>query len=107
MKQIKIGAITYAQLIKHMLPGIYSCTELAEITGLHVVTVYQYTRELHAAGAAHISSWEKDGWGRDKIKVYKIGPGQDAERHSLTRAQKNERYRDKRSHQRMIERTAA
>lgn len=26
---VKVGALTYAQLIKHMLEGTYSCEELA------------------------------------------------------------------------------
>ncbi len=52
MKQIKVGALTYAQLIKFMLEGEHTCHELAELTGLHYVTVLQYTRELYAAGAA-------------------------------------------------------
>ena len=48
-KIIKVGALTYAQLVKHMLHGDMSCHELAEVTGLHYVTVLQYTRELHGA----------------------------------------------------------
>lgn len=93
---IKINAFTQGVLIKHLLEGVYSCHELAEITGLHYVTVQQYTRELHRAGAAHISSWEKDGRGRDVIKIYKIGVGKDAEREKLTGAQRQERLREKR-----------
>lgn len=95
MKQIKVGALTYAQLIKHMLEGIYTCQELAEITGLHYVTVLQYTRELHAAGAAHICAWEKDKLGRDALKVYKIGEGTDKRRARMSEAQRQARYRSK------------
>lgn len=93
---IKINAFTQGVLIKNMLEGTYNCQELAELTGLHYVTVQQYTRELHRAGAAHISSWEKDARGRDIIKVYKIGAGKDAKREKLTGAQRQERVREKR-----------
>lgn len=103
----KINAITQAQLIKHLLEGIYTCDELAEHTGLHVVTVYQYTRELHRVGAAHISSWEKDARGRDIIKVYKLGPGRDAKREKLTAAERQQRRRDKQKHLNLLQRTAA
>jgi predicted ArsR family transcriptional regulator len=92
---VKINALTQAQLIKLMLDGTYTCTELAEMTGLHYVTVLQYTRELHRAGAAHISSWEKDARGRDVIKVYKIGAGKDAKREKLTQVQRQARHRAK------------
>lgn len=93
---IKINAFIQGVLIKHLLEGVYSCRELAEITGLHYVTVQEYTRELHRAGAAHISSWEKDSRGRDVIKIYKIGVGKDAEREKLNGAQRQERLREKR-----------
>lgn len=106
-KQIKVGALTYAQLIKFMLEGAYSCEELAELTGLHYVTVLHYTRELHAAGAAHITSWNKDDRGRDNIRIYMIGEGKDAKRQSMTMSQRQQRYRDKMKSIEMIKRMAA
>jgi hypothetical protein len=105
-KQVKVGALSYAQLVLHMLDGNYNCQELAELTGLHYVTVLQYTRELHAAGAAHIASWDKDGRGRDSIKVYKIGPGRDAKRAKMSPAQRTARYRVKQTALDMIGLTA-
>lgn len=92
----KINAIAQASLIKLLLEGIYTCQQLAKETGLHYVTVLQYTRELHNAGACHISSWEKDARGRDVIKVYKLGEGRDAKRKRLTGAQRQARTREKR-----------
>jgi predicted ArsR family transcriptional regulator len=92
---IKINALTQAKLIALMLEGVYTCEQLAEETGLHYVTVLQYARELHRAGAAHISSWEKDSRGRDVIKVYQIGKGPDAKREKLTSAQRQARYRNR------------
>ena len=101
-KMVKVGALSYAQLVLHMLEGNHNCQELAEATGLHYVTVLQYTRELHAAGAAHISSWDKDTLGRDLIKVYKIGPGRDAKRAKLTPAQRTQRHRNKLANRAMM-----
>lgn len=105
-KQIKVGAITYAQLIFHMLEGIHNCQELADLTGLHYVTVLQYTREMHAAGAVHICAWEKDGRGRDSIKVYKIGKGRDKKREKMTSAERQARHRSKANHIGLIGATA-
>ena len=93
---IKIGAITQAKLIRLLLDGDLSCAELAEETGLHYVTVLQYTRELHLAGAAHICRWEKDVRDRDNVKIYKIGVGKDAKRTRLTPAEKQARVRKRR-----------
>lgn len=106
-QQVKVGAITYAQLILHMLDGNHTCEELAALSGLHYVTVLQYARELHKAGAAHISSWEKDSRGRDVIKVYKIGHGKDAKRQRMTQAERQARSRAKKASIEMIQRMAA
>lgn len=105
-RQIKINAITQAQLIKLLLEGIYSCRELAEHSGLHYVTVLQYTRELHRVGAAHISSWEKDDRGRDAIKVYKLGAGKDAKRQRMTQAERQQKQRVKKRMAEVIHMTA-
>lgn len=106
-KIIKINAIAQAQVIKAMLDGTLSCKELAEHTGLHYVTVLQYTRELHAAGAAHICCWEKDMYGRDNVKIYKIGEGKDAKRQRMTPKERQARYRLKMRNIQMNQRMAA
>lgn len=95
-KIVKVGKLTTALLIKHLLEGTYSCTELAELTGLHYVTVLEYTRAMHRIGACHISSWEKDCRGRDVIRIYKLGAGRDAKREKLSGAERQARTREKR-----------
>jgi hypothetical protein len=90
---IKINAITQAHLILLLLDGDRTCEELAEETGLHYVTVLQYTRELHRAGAAHIVRWEKDSRERDSLKVYKLGRGKDAKRAKLSASERQVRLR--------------
>jgi hypothetical protein len=93
---VKINRFTQAKLIEAMLDGVYSCAELAEMTGLHYVTVLDYTRELHRAGAAHICGWETDCRGRGVVKIYKIGRGKDVKRERLSGAQRQARVRAKR-----------
>ncbi len=102
-RQIKINAIMQAQLIKLLLEGTYTCAELAEMTGLHYVTVCQYTRELHRAGAAHISGWEKDPRGRDLSKIYKLGEGTDKRRQKKTQAERQIAYRAKKKQIKLME----
>ena len=99
---IKINAILQAQLIKLLLEGTYTCQELANMTGLHYVTVLQYTRELHRAGAAHIAGWEKDNRGRDLAKIYKLGEGTDKQRQSKTQAERQIAYRAKKKQLNLI-----
>ena len=91
---IKVNAMSQAALIKLLLDGTRSCRELAEETGLHYVTVLQYTRELHKAKAVHIAEWHPDARGRDMIKIYKIGKGADTKRYRIPDTIKSKRYRE-------------
>lgn len=100
---IKLNAILQAQLIKLLLEGTYTCQELADMTGLHYVTVLQYTRELHRAGAAHIAEWEKDWRGRDLAKIYKLGAGKDKPRQKKTQAERQIAYRAKKKQIKVLE----
>jgi predicted ArsR family transcriptional regulator len=100
---IKVNAMSQAQLIKLLLDGTHTCYELAEATGLHYVTVLHYCRELHKVGAAHIHMWEKDSRGRDLLKVYKLGQGKDAKRRSMSSAERQQKYRDKKKHAQMVQ----
>ena len=102
-RMIKINAILQAQLIKLLLEGTYTCQELADMTGLHYVTVLQYTRELHRAGAAHIAEWEKDWRGRDLSKIYKLGAGRDKPRQKKTQAERQIAYRAKKKQMKIME----
>lgn len=91
----KINALTYAQLIKYLLEGGHSCTELAEHTGLHYVTVLNYTRAMYRAGVLHIAAWETDSRNRAVIKIYAIGNKRDAVRPKMSVAQRAEFHRAK------------
>ena len=103
---VKVSHITNARLVEAMLDGTMSCQELADHTGLHYVTVLQYTRAMYRAKACHIHAWEKDSRGRDVIKIYKIGRGKDAKRHKLTAAERQAHQRAKKATQELIRVTA-
>ena len=108
MRQIKMGAISYGAMCKLMCEGTYSCAEMAEMTGLHYVTVLQYTREIYKAGAAHIASWETDSRGRDCVRIYKLGEGVDTPRKAPRgKARANAVARAKRSQIELLRRMAA
>lgn len=91
---IKVNAISYANLVKLLMDGLYTTHELAEQTGLHYVTVCQYTRELHRAGAAYICAWQTDSRDRDCIKIYKLGNGKDKARRRLSGSERQRRHRE-------------
>lgn len=93
MSCVKVNAMSYALLIKALMPGDLTLTELAEETGLHYVTVRAYCKELHKARAVHIARFEPDTRGRHTIKIYKLGTARDAPRPKLTGAQRQARRR--------------
>jgi hypothetical protein len=92
---VKVNALTQAKLIEAMLDGVYTCYELADITGLYYSTVLHYCRELHRAEAAHICGWAKDCRGRTTLRIFKIGRGKDAKLKKLTPVERNARWRQK------------
>lgn len=92
-KQIRMGAISYAKMVKLMIEGQYTCPQLAEMTGLGMKCIYHYTRELHREGAAHICDWGQDTKGRSFVKVYKIGWGIDVPRPIISDKDRSRLYR--------------
>lgn len=87
-----------------MMDGTRTCRELAEETGLHILTVYDYTYHLHKSGAAFIVTW--DGEGRHQTRIYMIGRGKDAPRPSKSRKQIAEDYRARKTAKDLLHRMA-
>lgn len=90
----KVNAMTFSILVKLLYEGTRTCYELAEETGLHKLTVYDWTREMHRQGVIHICMWE--GEGRSSMRVFKMGPGKDAPRPVKTREQISADYKARR-----------
>ena len=92
---VKVNAMSLAILIKLLAEGTRTCAELAADTGLHVLTVYLWTRELHKQKVIHIVAWEADTRGRAVTKVFMLGAGQDAKRNKDPATVRTARYREK------------
>lgn len=94
-KTVKVNAMSYAKLMRLLLDGGYTLQELAEETGLHYLTVCEYTTAMYKEKAIHIASWAPDARGRICCKVYKVGAEKDAKRVPLTKAQRQAKRREK------------
>lgn len=88
---MKVNCMIFCKLIKLLEEGTRSCRELADETGLHVLTVYQYTKEMHKQGLIHIATWEYNDYGRPSIRIYMWGKGKDATRQTMTRKEAHQR----------------
>lgn len=102
-KHTKVNAMLYAKMLVLLREGIYTCDQLAEMTGLAYVTVLHYTRELLAHKVIFIDHWEKDAYGRDALKVYKLGDGKNKKRSRLTDRERSARYRAKKKQAEMLQ----
>lgn len=100
-KRARISHITTATVIKLFLEGPVSARDICDATGLHLVTVYELLRVFRKEKAAHISAWDVDSMGRDAIAIFSVGPGKDAKRRAMSRAQISARYRDRKRRLRM------
>lgn len=83
----KVGAMSYAILLKHLAEGTMTCSELADAVGIHVMTVYDYTKAMYKHGVIHICAWEPDRIGRCTVRIYMLGKGKDAAKGTKTRIQ--------------------
>lgn len=100
----KVNALTFAILVKLLYEGTRTCYELAEETGLHKLTVYDWTRIMHEQGVLHICMWE--GEGRSSMRIFKMGPGKDAPRPTKTREQIAADYRARQKAKQLLQRMA-
>lgn len=100
----KVNAMTFAIMTKLLMEGTRTCQELADETGLHKLTVYDWTRELHRQGVIHICMWE--GEGRSSTRIFKFGPGKDVPRPVKTRKQISEDYKTRKKAVQLLHRLA-
>lgn len=99
---MKVNCATFCQLIKLLQEGTRTCTELAEDTGLHKLTVYLYCREFYNSGLIHIAGWEEDSAGRMTMRVYMWGPGKDVKKIIMSKKERTAKYKSRQKHLRLI-----
>ena len=99
---MKVNAMAFAKLLKYMQDGTLTCYELAQATGLHLLTVYDYTKALHKEGVVYICDW--DGEGRNQSKIYRLGEGKDVRRPHKPRTQVYADYKERVKARRLQER---
>jgi DNA-binding IclR family transcriptional regulator len=103
---IKVNAGAYARLIKALRTGDRALTELAEVTGLHYLTVAHYTRALHKAGEVHVSRLRADTLGRMSVKLFTLGPGIDAKRDPMSVRERKRRQRARESREEAVKQSS-
>lgn len=92
-KQVKLNAVMFSMLIEDLLCGPCTAQDIAEHSGMHVLTVQRTLRAMYRRKVLHIASWERDAAGRMSIRVFALGSGRDAKKPIKPRSQMNREWR--------------
>lgn len=97
----KVNALTFSIMCRLLMDGTRTCRELAEETGLHVMTVYDWTAMMHKQGVIHICMWE--GEGRASTRIFMFGAGKDAPRPIKQRSLTHAEYRARKKAEKLLQ----
>lgn len=98
-KQVKLNAVMFSIMLENLLSGPCTAQEIAESTGMALLTTQKTLRAMYRRGVIHISGWEKDAANRCTVRVFKLGEGRDARKPLTSRSQMNRKYRAKKAMQ--------
>lgn len=100
-KQMKVNHIAYAVMLRELLVGPCTDQELADASGLFVLTVHRWMRVMRKYKVVHIAAWEKDARGAHTIPVHALGEGRDVKRPLKAATIKRKEFAERRT-QRLI-----
>lgn len=89
----RVNHEAYAAVIKALLDHPQTAHELAEVSGLHIVTSQGLMRVFKRHKIVHVSAWDPDSLGRDVTPVFSLGKGRNVARRKKTPAERTAAYR--------------
>lgn len=94
MPQVRLNHVLTARMIRMLLDEPCTCKDLADETGLRILTVWAFIRALRKEGLVRIAVWERSGASTNvNVRAYKMEPGRDAPRPKpMTNAEACRRY---------------
>lgn len=75
---VKLNAVMFTMMLEELMAGPCRAQDLADYTGMSMLTVQRTIRVMHRRKVIHIKAWEKDVRGAWTCKVYQLGEGKDA-----------------------------
>jgi len=86
--------MAHAAALERMLRGVpFSSTDIASITGWHLITAARLLRSLHKRQLLHIQGWIPDSMGRDTTAIYAMGARRDKPKRVITTKERSHAYR--------------
>lgn len=80
----KVNQEIYAKLIKFLMNNDATLSQIADKTGLHVITVGNLMQTFRKHKLVHICEWDMDRLGRDQTMVIRWGAGKDVKRFKMS-----------------------
>lgn len=94
--QVKLNAVMFAMMLEDLLAGPCTAQDIAQHTGMNILTVQRTFRQMYARKVVHISGWEQDAQSRWVIRVFSLGAGKDKKRPPpKSEAQRRREWREK------------
>jgi hypothetical protein len=90
----KVNQEIYAKLIKYLISNDATLRQLADESGLHIVTVGNLIKTFKSHKLVHICEWEMDKLGRDQTMVIRWGEGKDIKRFKMSGKERQRKYRE-------------
>src|ERR1035437_2710788 len=88
----KINTLAVAKMLRALLEGPTTITELEEVSGISLKTIRPYVNALLKEKCIHVSAWEKNSINRMVIRVFSLGHGKSVPAPTKTRAERNKDY---------------
>jgi hypothetical protein len=92
-KQVKLNAVMFSIMLEDLLRGPCTAQEIADSSGMALLTTQKTLRAMYRRGVVHISGWELDAAGRCTVRVFALGEGKDARKPIKRRSELNRKYR--------------
>jgi hypothetical protein len=89
----KVNQETYAKLIKFLTKNDATLQQLADESGLHVITAGNLIKTFRKYKLVHICEWEMDRLGRDNKMIIRWGEGKDVKRFRMSNKERQRLHR--------------
>jgi len=94
--QTKLNGVMFAMMLEDLMTGPSTAQQLADYTGMSLITVQRTLRVMHRRGVVHIAAWDEDARGAKTRRSFALGHGKDARKPPpISKAEKNRRYKAK------------
>lgn len=95
--QVKLNAVMFSMLLEELMAGPAKAQDIADYSGMSVLTVQRTLRVMHRRKVIHVAGYEKDQRGAWTLRLFALGEGRDARKPppNSTGGRSNARAREK------------